>query len=188
MKYLLFIFAAVISFPVEAQLVVTEPPFPQTDGSVRIIFDAAEGSGGLAGYSGTVYAHTGVITDQSNGASDWRYVKTNWGQNTSDTRMSRIGEDMHAIDIGPSVREYYGVPAGEEILQIAFVFRSAAQVNGQWLEGKTSSGGDIFVDVYSGSDDFLIQVLRPTQSTGILEVNDTLDLLAFSSKRATHQW
>lgn len=188
MRFVLLLFAHLLWFTAGAQLVVTEPPFPQTEESVRIIFDAAEGSGGLEGYSGTVYAHTGVITDQSNGASDWRYVKTNWGQNTSDTRMSLIGEDMHALDIGPSVREYYGVPAGEEILQIAFVFRSAAQVNGQWLEGKTSSGGDIFVDVFSAADDFLIQVLRPTQSTGILEVNDTLDLLAFSSKRATHQW
>ena len=188
MKHLLFILAAVFSFSSEAQLVVTEPPFPQTDGSVRIIFDATEGSGGLEGYGGSVYAHTGVITDQSSSPSDWKYVKTNWGENTPETRMARVGEEKHALNIEPTIREYYGVPAGEEILQIAFVFRSASQENGQWLEGKTSSGGDIFVDIFSDSDEFLIQILQPTQTTGILGEEDTLNLQAFSSKKATHQW
>jgi glycosidase len=131
-----------------AQLIVTVPPLPVADEPVTVTFNATLGSGGLAGYTGDVYAHTGVITQYSSGGSDWKYVKTNWGQNTPETKMQRIGQDLYSLQITPSIRDYYGVPAGEKILQMAFVFRSGVQVSGSWLEGKTDTGGDIFVTVF----------------------------------------
>jgi len=63
-----------------SQLVYTDPVVPITNQPVTVYYDASLGSGGLAGYTGDVYAHTGVITDQSSGGSDWKYVKTEWGQ------------------------------------------------------------------------------------------------------------
>ncbi len=188
MKFYFCFIGLLFTVSSSAQLVITEPPFPRESGELQVVFDATQGSGGLEGYSGTVYAHTGVITDQSNGSSDWRYVKTNWGQNTPDTRLARIGSDRHSLSIGPDIRAYYGVPADEEILQLAFVFRSSATVNGQWLEGKTESGGDIFVDVFSDADDFLVQVQQPTQTTGIRSEGDSIQIQAFSSLAGTHQW
>ena len=62
-----------------AQVVVTTPAFPTDSELVTITFDATQGNGGLANYTGDVYAHTGVITNLSSGTSDWKYVKTNWG-------------------------------------------------------------------------------------------------------------
>ncbi len=138
-----------IALRVSAQLIQTEPPLPLVTGPVTITFNAALGSGGLAGYTGDVYAHTGVITQYSSSGSDWKYVKTNWGQNTPDTKMTRIGQDLYTLQIIPTVRDYYGVPVNEEIYQMAFVFRSGVQVGGTWLEGKTDIGGDIFVDIYA---------------------------------------
>ena len=129
------------------QVVTTDPPFPNLEQPVTIIFDATEGTGGLAGYDGDVYAHTGVITDQSTQPSDWRYVKTNWGQNTPETKMNRLNGDLYELHID-DIRAYYGVPDSEEIIEMAFVFRSEAQVNGQWLEGKETGGADIFVEVF----------------------------------------
>lgn len=130
-----------------AQLVVTDPMVPVTDQPVTITFDATQGSAGLMGYTGDVYAHTGVITEESLLPNDWKYVKSNWGVNIPETKMTRIADDRYTLEITPGIREFYGVPGDEEILQLAFVFRSAAQVGGQWLEGKTETGGDIFVDV-----------------------------------------
>jgi 1,4-alpha-glucan branching enzyme len=149
MKNLLFsLFILIITSSVSGQLIQTEPPLPVVTGPVTITFNAALGSGGLAGYMGDVYAHTGVITQYSSGGSDWKYVMTNWGENTPATKLTRIGQDLYTLQISPTIRDYYGVPVNEEIYQMAFVFRSAVQVGGVWLEGKTETGGDIFVDVY----------------------------------------
>ena len=131
-----------------AQLITTNPTYPLVDQPVTVIFDATQGNAGLAGYTGDVYAHTGVITTNSINGSDWKYVKADWGVNIPDCKMTRIGTDLYSLEIQPNIEDYYGVPDGEEILQMAFVFRSATQVGGQWLAGRTESGGDIFVDVY----------------------------------------
>jgi len=138
----------IVSFWANAQLVWTNPSFPIESSPDTVYFNATLGSGGLAGYTGDVYAHTGVITDKSTSPSDWKYVKTNWGANTLATLLTRIAPDTYRLLITPDIRAYYGVPPGEKILQMAFVFRSAAQVNGNWLEGKTETGGDIFINVY----------------------------------------
>ncbi|MEZ4761931.1 MAG: hypothetical protein R3C26_01600 [Calditrichia bacterium] len=37
------------------------PEFPTENDSIVVIFDATEGDGGLQGFNGDVYAHTGVI-------------------------------------------------------------------------------------------------------------------------------
>jgi 1,4-alpha-glucan branching enzyme len=159
----------------QAQLIVTDPPLPVASGPVTVIFDATEGSGGLAGYSGDVYAHTGVITEFSTGGSDWKYVMTDWGQNTPETKLTRISQDLYSLQIDPSIRDYYGVPVNEQILKMAFVFRSATQVGGQWLEGKTATGGDIFVDVYEAG--LSVTFSKPTVFPVILELGEELSIL-----------
>ncbi len=132
-----------------SQLIVTDPVFPSDDQSVEVIFNAQLGNRGLAGYTGDVYAHTGVITNLSSGPSDWKYVKTDWGQNTPETKLEKIGTDLYKFSTGTqTIRQYYGVPASEEILQLAFVFRSATAVGGSYREGKTATNGDIYATVY----------------------------------------
>jgi hypothetical protein len=76
----LFVPVFLISTYCFSQIVETEPPVPVETEPVTVIFDATKGSGGLAGYMGDVYAHTGVITQFSAGGSDWKYVKTGWGE------------------------------------------------------------------------------------------------------------
>ncbi len=164
------LFLAVIT---KAQLITATPPFPTSSDQVIITFDATQGSGGLAGYNGTVYAHTGVITDQSSSGSDWKYVKADWGVNIPDCKMVKIGADLWQLTISPAIRDYYGVPANETIEKMAFVFRSEAQVNGQWLEGKTSTGGDIFYDVSTSG--LNVQFTLPEQFPVIVEENDIVN-------------
>jgi hypothetical protein len=147
------------------QLVESAPFFPRTEEPVEIFFRADEGSQGLKDYTGQVYAHTGVITQFSTGPSNWRYVKTNWGQNTPQTLLERVEDNLYKLTIPQSIRSYYNVPPNEEILQMAFVFRSAIPVNGSYLEGKTQANGDIFVDVWEEDPGYLIQIIKPLENS-----------------------
>jgi len=127
------------------QIITTNPTFPTEDKEVTITFDAALGTAGLKDYTGDVYAHTGVITDKSTSESDWKYAPT-WGDNSAKYKLTSLGNNKWQLAITPNIREYYGVPTGEKILKMAFVFRSADKT----LEGKDDGGKDIFADVSEG--------------------------------------
>ena len=159
-----------------AQLITADPAFPSDQDQVIITFDASLGSGGLAGYSGSVYAHTGVITENSTSGTDWKYVKAGWTQNIPDCQMSNVGDNLWELTIGSSIREYYGVPEGELIEQLAFVFRSS---DGS-LTGKTAAGGDIFYDVFTSG--LNIQITLPETSPLIVELNDIIFVEGSSSE------
>ncbi len=154
---LLVIFTALSSTQSLAQIVETEPPFPRSDDSVTIFFDATQGNGGLIGED-QVYMHTGVITNLS-GPGEWRYVVGNWGTDDSRVKMTKVGEDLHKLSY--HIRSFYGVPPSEEILELAFVFRN---VDGS-REGKTASGGDIFIPVYDQFDG-LVAIFNSTPPGG----------------------
>ena len=128
-----------------AQLITTDPAAPVTDQPVTLTFDAALGNAGLADCDCAVYIHTGVITENSTSPSDWRYVRTVWGQANPDWQLTPVpGQpNRYTYTFGPSVREYFGVPPGEEIRRLAFVFRDASGNRA----GRRADGGDIFFDV-----------------------------------------
>ena len=170
-KLLIAAFALiVISQFANAQLITAIPAFPTDQDQVVITFDASLGNAGLSGYNGSVYAHTGLITENSGSGSDWKYVKAGWGENIPACQMSKVGNDLYELTIGSSIQEYYGAPAGELIEQMAFVFRSA---DGS-LTGKTESGGDIYYDVYESG--LNIQISLPEESTLIVGLNDIIHI------------
>ncbi len=173
---LLFIAANHLLF---SQLITWTPPFPTENDSITVIFDATKGNAGLKGYTGDVYAHTGVITSFSTSPSDWRYVLTSWGQNTPKTKLERIGTDIYQYKIYPTVRSFYNVSFSEKILQAAFVFRSGVQVGGRYLEGKTESGGDIFLPI--SEEGLNVSIVEPAQSFLFADLNDTIKVKAVSS-------
>ena len=117
MRILIWLFIGWLPTVLLAQ-VTTNPDFPVKSKSVTIIFDATQGNGGLSGYTGDVYAHTGLITSSSTSVTDWKYVITEWGDNTPETKLTRNGEDLDTLDINPSIMEYNNVSGNEEIHQI----------------------------------------------------------------------
>ena len=161
-----------------AQVVTSTPTLPIAEDSISIIFYSDRGSGGLKGFTGDVYAHTGVITSESTGPSNWRYVKTNWGQNTSETRLTRFAPDKWRLTI-PNIRSYYGVPSQEQILKIALVFRSAFADK----EGKDTGNKDIFIDLYQIGA--IPTFKNPLSQSVLLEVGEQLSLSAFVSLNNT---
>ena len=163
-----FLFLLLISpFILNAQVITTNPAFPTADAGVTITFDASEGNGALAGHTGTVYAHTGVITSNSSSGSDWKYVQGTWGTSSA-PEMTSIGNDKYTLNMA-SIRSFYGVPMGEDILKMAFVFRDLA---GNTV-GRATGGTDIFVDVFDGG--LSTAVLSPQnnsiQQTGTIAIS-----------------
>jgi glycosidase len=141
-------------------LLTTEPAFPLEAIPVTLYFNATLGNGGLYNYTGDVYAHTGVITNLSTGNTDWKYVKTEWGQNTPETKLTKISDNLFSLEI-PNIRQYYAVPAGEKILKMAFVFRGGVpNPGGNYPEHKNADGSDILADVYEPA--LRVKIMNPT--------------------------
>lgn len=185
LRIFIWIAFVISSLTVSGQVVTTDPFYPVENQSVIIYFDATKGNQGLMNYTGDVYAHTGVITDKSSSPSDWKYVKTNWGQNTPETKLERISANYYKLTLSPSIREYYGVPASEQILKMAFVFRSGSMVNGAWKEGKDVGNADIFVDVYPSG--LAVNIVSP-EGDNLIEVEgDTMYVHAISPQ-ADSMW
>ncbi|MGL4364560.1 MAG: alpha-amylase family glycosyl hydrolase [Bacteroidales bacterium] len=178
-KHLSLFFTAYLTaiFCAMAQVVSTMPTVPVHDQSVIITFDASKGSGGLAGYTGSVYAHTGVITNKSISSNDWKYVLANWGENLDKVKLTHQGGDIWQLSITSNIRQYYGVPQGEKILQMAFVFRSADSQK----KGKDTGGKDILINV--SENDFTLAITSPRHNS-IYKEGSNVQVSATSSKQA----
>ncbi|MBK7377519.1 MAG: T9SS type A sorting domain-containing protein [Ignavibacteriales bacterium] len=173
------IFFTLIITNVFSQVIVTIPEYSTENDSITIQFNAQEGDGGLEGYAGTVYAHTGVITNFSSGPSDWKHVIGDWGNNTNQPALTRIGTDLYELTIGYP-REFYSVTdANEHIQQLAFVFRSADATK----TGRDIGGADIFADLYEAGLTIVVNnpqvsVLYgdPLRSPYFMNEDDTLNI------------
>ena len=133
-------------------LVTVNPQFPTDNATMTLTFDATKGNGALSGFTGDVYMHIGVITDQGGG---WKYVKFgNFNAPDNSVKMTSLGGNKYKFTLTP--RTFFGVPAGEKILQIAILFRNA--------DGSTvcrnSDGSDIFIPIYE-SGALAVKFLSP---------------------------
>ena len=141
-KYLLIVFSLFLIHTAYSQ-VTTVPALPTESDEVTVTFDATQGDKGLMGYTGNdLYAHTGVVTDKSAGL--WAYVISPWNVDIPKAKLTSLGGDKWQFKITPNVRAFYGVPAGEKILKLAFVFRNT----GSTKTGRATGGADIFYTVY----------------------------------------
>ena len=80
----------------QAQILSIDPVFPAADDTITLIYDASQGNGELEGAS-PIYAHTGVITSESSGPSDWKNVQGNWGTADQKVLMEDLGDNLHQI-------------------------------------------------------------------------------------------
>ena len=153
----------------QAQIVTTTPDFPTENDEVTIIFDATKGTAGLKGFTGDVYAHTGVTI----GNTVWQYAPT-WGDNSTKYKLTPLGNDKWQLKITPNIREYYGVKDGETVTQLAFVFRSADKSK----EGKDTGNKDIFVDVHTAG--LTVRFDQPAEKENLI-TNTALTIQASAS-------
>ena len=164
-----------------AQVVTTDPEFPTEYDAVTIYFHADEGNQGLMDYDGDIYAHTGVITNQSNGPSDWKHVIAEWDENTSKAMLTKVSTNLYSLEITPSIKDFYGVATADTVLQMAFVFR-----NGDGSKtGREADNGDIFVEIYESGlnlnisspvNDYIMQSGEQVQITASSNESDSMFL------------
>lgn len=172
------IFPVLLSLSVvcTAQIVWTEPAFPTVDDQVILYYNSALGNGEVQGVV-PVYIHTGVITSNSNGPSDWQNVQTSWGTADPNAVMNPEGNGVHSFDFnGVTLSEYYQLDPDETVESLAMVFRNS---NGT-LVGRNADGSDIFYEVSSGS--FSTSIQTPENGYALLEIGESYEVLGLASE------
>ena len=172
MKFHSTLFAFLFYITLSAQTTfTTQPQFPTETDKITIIFDVTHqtDSRTLVGYTGDVYAHTGVYLN--NDGSVWRYVKGTWGDNSIQPKMTSLGQNRYQIVID-NPRNFYGLTSSlEKITTLNFVLRSG---------DKTKQTEDIHVPIYSSGISIILN--SPTVTAGF---GDPMRSPAFVSPGAT---
>ena len=149
-----------------AQVIVVDPPFPTADEVVTVTLNTS--GTGLEGYTGDVYAHTGLTINGAN----WQNVIGSWGDNGSQPKLTKLGAGLYELIITPTIRAFYTVEGSGTINEMSFVFRSA--------DGSQQTSPDIFYDVYEGSG-LAIQITLPEERPVIVQENDIIHVEGNSS-------
>lgn len=158
-----------------AQVLSVTPAFPSQNDTVTIIYDATQGNAALTGVI-PVYAHAGLITNQSSSATDWKHVQGNWGTADANVLMTPLGNNLHKISY--HMPTFYGFGSGVAVQKMAFVFRNA---NGTTV-GRATSGSDIYYDVYPANAGLIAQFMSP-ESTQLIAINDSLEFVIASTAK-----
>ena len=157
-----------------SQIVTIDPTFPTREELITVTYDASQGSGGLIGES-QVYMHTGLITNQSTSSSDWKNVVSEWGTDDSKVKMTNKGNNLHELNF--VINDFYGVPSNVMIEKLAFVFRN---VDGS-KEGKTATGGDIFVDYLGDPNEFTAFFESPAEEVIFADIGESIAIKVAAS-------
>ena len=171
--------------PSEYPLISTDPAFV-TEAMTEDITIILNTAGTAAdGFSGELYAHTGVLTTESSSTGDWKHVLAEWGTNIPECKLEKKEGNLWHYVIKGGVHAWYNVPETETVTHIAFVFRSADSS----LEVK-DNGADIFVelakegmsvkfltpkhgDIYQVGDEITVQTQQQAATNVKLYKNDT---------------
>ena len=168
-KILFFLFVLFVSLSY-SQSVATTPVIPTASDVITITFDATGSE--LDGYTGDVYAHTGVITTNSTSNTDWKYVIGSWGNNGTQPQLTRLGANSYQLIITPDVATYYS-SGSDVVTDIAIVFRNSA--------GNAQSRPDFIIPIYAAG--LNVAFTNPADET-VLNLNDNITISATSSIEA----
>ena len=148
--------------------VSTVPTIPTSTTEITITLDTT--GTGLEGYTGDVYAHTGVLTTESESTSDWKYVIAGWSVNTDKAKLTRIATNTYKLVITPSITEFYNITNGDKVTDLALVFRSS--------DGTKQTSPDYFIKIYE--EGLNITFTTPSNNT-VLNLNDNITISAEAS-------
>jgi len=146
--------------------VTTSPAIPTASDEITITFDATGSE--LDGYTGDVYAYTGVTID----GTKWVNTIAPWGTNLEKAKLTRDGSNpnLYTFLITPDVFTFYGVATSEIITEIGLVFRSS--------DGTKQSRPDIFVPIYQAG---LNVAFTSPENQSTYNLNDVITISAESS-------
>lgn len=157
-----------------AQVLSVTPAFPSQNDTVTIVYDASQGNGALTGVT-PIYAHAGLITNQSTSPTDWKHVQGTWGTADPNVLMTPLGNDLHEIKY--HIPTYYGFGSSVVVQKLAFVFRNAS---GSTV-GRSSTGADIYYDIYPANAGLLGKFMAPS-STQLINSGDSIEVVVATSQ------
>jgi len=166
-KYTTILFFGLLSFLLQAQ-VTTSPTIPTVSDVITVTYDATGSE--LDGYTGTVYAHTGVTINDA----QWQNVIGSWGNNSTQPALTRTGTNTYELVITPNVITFYNVSAGQTVTELNLVFRSA--------DGSKQSRPDIFVPIFASGLNVLI---TSHSDNDAITLNSTQTITADASPAST---
>lgn len=135
MKKVLSLLIALICFAFAKAQVTTIPSTPTASDAIVLRFNAAGTP--LANASGTLYAYTGVTV---NGQRWQNIIVPAFNQNNGAPVFTNLGGGIYELNIGPSIRQFYNVPAGATISEICLVVRNATAT--------VQTNPDIFLPIF----------------------------------------
>ena len=93
---------------------------PEETDSAVLLFDKT--GTGLAAYTGTIYAHTGLTIDAS---TPWQNVIGTWGDNGVQPTLQLVSGNIYKLDLTPTIKQFYSYAGIGTITSINIVLRSA---------------------------------------------------------------
>jgi glycosidase len=148
-----------LAWTAQAQVVSTQPVFFTDATPVTITYDATQGNGALASFTGNVYIWTGTVTNLSSSNTNWRNVHSpTFNQADPSALMTRDAANPNIYRITFTPRTYYPIPAAESLLRLGMIFKNA---DGS-VVGRAAGGGDIFIDAYQGGA--AVRITTPAHS------------------------
>jgi len=169
------LFLILLTFAGLQAQVTCDPAFPSIDDNVTITYNATQGNAALTGIA-PVFVHTGLITNQSNSASDWKLVATTWATSNTASQMTSTAANIWTKTI--NIRTFFNVPANVTVLKMAFVFRNGSGS----IVGRAADGGDIFYEVYPANGPLQTRLIQPTAPSLLLKTGDLVPVSAAASK------
>ncbi len=146
--------------------ITSSPLLPTVNDEVVITFDATQGSGNLAGYTGNIYAHTGVIIE---GNPNWQHVIGEWSDLDAKPQLTSIGEDLYEMTITPNITDFYGIEPAEVVEKLCFVFRGEETTS-------TPQSEDLFIDVVQ--DGLTVSINSPESNAPFYDYGATVNISA----------
>ena len=138
-KLLALTFLLTLNFSMNSQVITLSPEKPAFNKEVTLTFYADKGNRGLEDFDGNIYAHTGLITNESSHAGDWKKVVADWGDNKDILKLKKVKPNVWQLKF--NISELYQIPiTGGNLVALAYVFRSA---DGSKI-GKEKGNSDIF--------------------------------------------
>jgi 1,4-alpha-glucan branching enzyme len=178
MKQVTFLFLLLaLAIQLSAQVVRTNPPFPNPGERLTINFNASEGNKGLENCNCDIYVYTGVTL----AGERWQNIRGEWGQANPDLKVSRTGLNTYTFVI-EDMREFYGVAEGVEIEEISILFHD----DGGNRAGRGDGGADIFIEVFP-EDATVLSILESPEEGEIVVVaaGEILPVSGMSNKKAS---
>jgi glycosidase len=171
--FIAFITIALCNTNANAQLLKWSPSFVQENSpTITITADPRFGNKALFDHTPTsdVYVHIGAITNLSTGASNWKYVKFEWGTANPLANAPSSGSNQWTYTINGGLRNFFGITnALEKIQKIAILFRSG---NGNKVL-RNDDASDMYVPVYDNGNFARIDepISKPTYSRTLIAID-----------------